>query len=107
MKTTRSKGERSIALFLLGLLLFNPPVLSLFKINVEVMGVPLLYLYVFTAWGAFIALMGLIAESGTERRRSSRIPPLTTGGDALSRTPVPQDSLPHRIMPPASSDEEH
>ena len=53
-----ASGERTLALFLLGLLLFNPPLLSLFSIDRFLADLPLLYLYLFVAWGLFIALIG-------------------------------------------------
>ena len=53
-----ASGERTLALFLLGLLLFNPPLLTLFSIDRFLADVPLLYLELFVAWGLFIALVG-------------------------------------------------
>ena len=57
------KGQRLIALFVLGCLLFNYPVLSLFNVATVAFGVPLLYVYIFAAWALLIALMALAAES--------------------------------------------
>ena len=57
-------GERAIALFLLALVAFNPPLLSIFSAEVFLFGVPLLYLYLFCAWAGIIALIGLHAVSG-------------------------------------------
>jgi hypothetical protein len=56
------KGQRLVALFLLGFLLFNYPLLNLFATPNEVLGVPALYAYVFAAWAALIALMCLVVE---------------------------------------------
>ena len=56
------KGQRLVALFLLGVLLFNYPLLSLFAGSERVLGIPVLYLYLFTAWIALIGLMALIIE---------------------------------------------
>ncbi len=56
------KGQRLVALFLLGALLFNYPLLALFAGSERVLGIPLLYLYLFTAWIALIGLMALIIE---------------------------------------------
>ena len=56
------KGQRLAALFLLGVLLFNYPLLQLFAHDGMVLGLPLLYLYVFCAWGALIGLMALVVE---------------------------------------------
>ena len=52
------------ALFLLGCLLFNYPLLALFNRDIEVLGIPLLYAYVFGAWLALIVLMALAVERG-------------------------------------------
>lgn len=48
--------EHLIALFLLGALLLLPPILSIFNQPVRVLGVPVLYLYLFFAWATLIAL---------------------------------------------------
>lgn len=55
-------NQRLVALFLLGCLLFNYPLLSLFNNPAEIFGIPLLYAYLFVAWGLLIALMALVAE---------------------------------------------
>jgi hypothetical protein len=57
-------GQRLIALFLLGCLLLNFPLLYLFERNLAIEGVPLLFIYVFTAWAALIALLALAVERG-------------------------------------------
>jgi hypothetical protein len=56
-------SERLIFLFLLGLLLFNPPLLSIFDRPATVIGIPLLYIYLFAAWGVLVVLMALTVES--------------------------------------------
>ncbi len=56
------KGQRLVALFLLGCLLFNFPLLSLFAVDDRLWGIPLIYCYIFTAWAAIISLMALIIE---------------------------------------------
>jgi hypothetical protein len=55
---TRPSGRaaRLICLFLLGLVLFNYPVLAIFNVSDHVFGVPTLYAYVFFAWLVVIAL---------------------------------------------------
>jgi hypothetical protein len=53
-------GDRSIALFLLGLLAFSPILLSVFRSDALLSGFPLLYLYLFGAWVVLIALMVLV-----------------------------------------------
>jgi hypothetical protein len=62
-------GARSVALFLLGVVAFNPPLLAIFNVDTPILGVPLLYLYVFLAWGVLIALVRLAARSGREPPR--------------------------------------
>lgn len=57
------KGQRLVALFLLGCLLLNYPLLYLFSSGTEVFGVPLLYAYVFIVWALFIGLMALVVEA--------------------------------------------
>jgi hypothetical protein len=56
------KGQRLIALFLCGCLLLNYPILSLFSSSGGIFGVPVLYVFVFLAWGALIALMAAVVE---------------------------------------------
>ena len=56
------KGQRLVALFLLGLLLFNYPLLNLFATPTHVFGVPVLYVYVFAVWALLIALMAFVVE---------------------------------------------
>ena len=56
------RGQRLAALCLLGLLLFNFPLLAVFNVQATVFGVPVLYAYFFAAWGVLIALMALVIE---------------------------------------------
>jgi hypothetical protein len=58
------RGQRLAALCLLGLLLFNYPLLAVFNVHGRVLGVPLLYAYFFLAWAALIALMAVVIERG-------------------------------------------
>ena len=57
------KGQRLVALGMLGALLFNYPVLALFNVQHTIFGVPVLYAYLFIAWAALIGLMALVTES--------------------------------------------
>ena len=63
MSNPEGKGPRFVALCMLGTLLFNYPVLALFNVSGVVLGVPVLYAYMFVAWAALIGLMALVAES--------------------------------------------
>ena len=58
------KGQRLAALFLLGFLLLNYPLLGLFAGTSHVFGIPALYVYVFAVWALLIALMALAVEKG-------------------------------------------
>lgn len=62
MNKPNAKGQRLAALFLLGNLLFNYPLLALFNQPATVAGVPLLYVYVFGAWILLIALLAFAVE---------------------------------------------
>jgi len=58
------KAQRLVALCMLGLLLFNYPILALFNVPATVFGIPVLYAYVFAAWSLLIACMALVVETG-------------------------------------------
>ncbi|HET7752375.1 MAG TPA: hypothetical protein VFK85_00580 [Anaeromyxobacteraceae bacterium] len=60
MKRTNVRNERLVALFLLGLLLFNYPILAIFDSPRLVAGIPLLYLYLFLGWIGVIAAAAAI-----------------------------------------------
>ncbi|MEW6164437.1 MAG: hypothetical protein AB1642_05190 [Pseudomonadota bacterium] len=62
MYRSRLTTQRLAAIFLLGCLLFNYPVLALFNKAVAVFGFPVLYAYVFLAWLGFIVLVALVVE---------------------------------------------
>ena len=55
-------GQAFVALFALGCLLFNYPMLELFQRPLLVLGVPLIYAYLFGAWTLLIALGAWIAR---------------------------------------------
>ena len=57
-------GEGLFFLFLLGVFLFNPPLLSIFDIPRQLFGVPLLYIYLFACWGALLVMVAFIIEKG-------------------------------------------
>lgn len=61
MSTTRSR-ERLAALFAVGVILINYPLLHLFGTGKLVLGVPLLYLYLFGCWAVIIALIAVVFE---------------------------------------------
>jgi len=64
MRDQNRDGERLGAIFLLGLILFNPLLVQVFDggADVAVFGVPLLYLYLFVSWAVLIGLMAVVTE---------------------------------------------
>ncbi|MCA9965146.1 MAG: hypothetical protein KC423_12905 [Anaerolineales bacterium] len=63
MKPKRQrKRDRLVVLFLLGGLLFNYPILSLFDREGMVAGIPILYLFIFSAWLLIIVLVAWVIE---------------------------------------------
>jgi len=62
MPKSSRKGQRLVGLFLLGCLFFNYPLLALFNARATVLGIPLLYAYLFAAWALVIALVAVIME---------------------------------------------
>ena len=62
----RRSAEWSVMLFVVGLLAFNPPLLSIFSVPKLIFGVPILYLYIFVAWGVVIVLLALNVSQLTE-----------------------------------------
>ena len=62
MKKQGARGARLASLFMLGVLLFNFPLLALFNVRASVFGVPILYAYIFFAWAVLIALVAAVME---------------------------------------------
>lgn len=56
------QSQRLVALFVFGSLLLTFPLLALFNVNTSVGGIPLLYAYLFGAWGLLIGLLGWAAR---------------------------------------------
>jgi len=67
MRRSDLTGPRLVAVFLLGSVLLNYPILAIFTRPEEVWGIPLLYGYVFGAWVLLIGLTAWVVE----RRRGS------------------------------------
>lgn len=62
MKRSGTTGQRLTAIFMMGVVLLNYPILSLFTRNATLGGIPLLYAYVFVTWTLVIGLMALAVE---------------------------------------------
>lgn len=56
------KGRRLVGLFLLGCILFNYPIISLFNINSYLFGIPILYIYLFGIWLFIIVLIVFVTK---------------------------------------------
>ena len=61
LKSSR-KGQRLVGLFLLGCVLFNYPLLALFNVRGTLLGIPMLYAYLFAAWALLIGLVAYVME---------------------------------------------
>ena len=64
MSNFETKGQHFVVLCMVGMLVFNYPILALFNVPGTLFGVPVLYAYVFIAWASLIAAMAYLAESG-------------------------------------------
>ena len=62
MLNEKAKEQRFVAMCMLGIVLFNFPVLALFNVSGTVLGIPVLYAYIFAAWTLLIVLLALLAE---------------------------------------------
>jgi len=60
------KGQRLAALSLLGCLVFNYPLLELFAGRGELMGMPVLYTYIFLVWAVLIGIMAVVVEKSRD-----------------------------------------
>jgi hypothetical protein len=52
-------NKRLVALFLIGCVLLNFPILSLVNLEILIFGLPLLYVYIFGVWCLLISLTAL------------------------------------------------
>jgi len=66
MRRDIAPAARVVAVFLLGCLAFGYPLLALFNAPARVLGVPVLYLYVFGAWAALILLIAWAVSRARE-----------------------------------------
>ena len=57
------KAQRLAALCLLGVVLFNYPMLAVFNVDATVFGIPVLYAYIFSAWSLLTACMAYVVET--------------------------------------------
>lgn len=62
MPEKKRQNERLIAMLVFGVIALNYPLLSLFSKNRLVLGIPLLYLYIFSVWAVLILCIAFILE---------------------------------------------
>jgi len=72
MTRDKKNARRLVGLFLLGVLIFNFPLLSLFNRPILILGIPALYLYLFAAWSLIILVMLLLSRSKPDQQLSQR-----------------------------------
>jgi len=63
----RKRGERLISLLIMGILLLNFPILSIFSKKYLFLGLPILFLYLFSIWGLIIGAMILVLRDRSRR----------------------------------------
>ncbi len=61
-------NKRLVALFLLGCVLLNYPILSLVNLEILIFGLPLLYVYLFGVWCLLISLTALTTLFRSRKR---------------------------------------
>ena len=61
-------NKRLVALFLLGCVLLNYPILSLFNLEILIFGLPLLCVYLFGVWFLLISLTALVTFFRSRKR---------------------------------------
>lgn len=68
---SKRKGERLISLLIVGTILLNFPLLSVFSRKFLFLGYPVLYLYLFLIWGLIIGAMVLILRDRPQNSSGS------------------------------------
>ena len=69
---TKKFTDRYAALLILAALLFNPPIMSIFNSDRLVVGVPILFLYLFFAWALIIGLNAYLAHKLAQAKAASK-----------------------------------
>ena len=71
-----TRNERFVVLVLIGTLALNYPLLSIFAGGGLLFGIPILYLYLFSIWAGFIALVALIIEARDRNEHANASRPI-------------------------------
>lgn len=61
----RERGPALVALAVLGLVLLNYPILAIADVEGTVLGIPVLWAYLFMVWAAFVAAAALLVRRGS------------------------------------------
>lgn len=64
MSPDSRKTRRLAGVFLLGWVLLNYPILSIFNLPTSWEGIPFVYVYVFATWTLIIGLLAIVTRSG-------------------------------------------
>ena len=72
MTRDKMNARRLVGLFLLGALIFNFPLLSLFNLPILILGIPAFYLYLFVAWFTIIFSMLILSRSTPDQQLPER-----------------------------------
>lgn len=67
-------GQRLLAVFVLGWLLFNQPFLGLFSQAELIFGIPALYVYLFAAWAVVVLLSALTVRREEREQTQDSLP---------------------------------
>lgn len=65
-RLTLIKQRRLISVFVVGVLLFYSPLVTLFDRPAQWFGIPVLYLYLFTSWAGLIGAMAWVVRGDEE-----------------------------------------
>ncbi|MBL8566174.1 MAG: hypothetical protein JNM89_10705 [Hyphomicrobiaceae bacterium] len=71
------RPERTLAVALVALIAFNQPMLRIFDqgASSKLAGLPVIYLYIFAAWGLVIALLAAAVETSGKSSRTAEDAP--------------------------------
>jgi len=86
------KSRRLFSVFLLGCLIFNYPIVSLFNHEIFIFGIPVLFVYLFWVWGLFIATTIFITHTHPKSQLTPDDEPKT--GQKEPDFPYPLDKGP-------------
>jgi len=81
MKRPSVTGESMLFLFLLGVFLFNAPLISIVDLPQLLFGIPLLYVYLFAAWGVLLLVGAFIIEKSGDEDADKEVRDEAAGGD--------------------------